>query len=116
MNTANQTVQLTDGRTLGYAEYGSPQGEPMFYFTGGNSSRLEGEWFDHAAKKKHIRLIVPDRPGFGLSTHQPNRKLLDWPNDVTELANSLSIDYFQYLGYPGEVRMYWQPPSRCLKE
>lgn len=101
MNTANQTLQLTDGRTLGYAEYGSPQGEPVFYFTGGNSSRLEGEWFDHAAKKKHIRLIVPDRPGFGLSTHQPNRKLLDWPNDVTELANSLSIDLFSIFGLSG---------------
>ncbi len=97
----NQTTQLLDGRILGYAEYGSPNGTPVFYFTGGNSSRLEGEWFNNAAKKKNVRLIVPDRPGFGLSTFQPNRKLLDWPNDVLELANALSIDSFSIFGLSG---------------
>jgi pimeloyl-ACP methyl ester carboxylesterase len=88
----NQSIQLSDGRTLGYAEYGPANGVPVFYFTGGNSSRFEGEWFENAAIKKHIRLIVPDRPGFGLSTFQPTRQLLDWPADVVELANALSLD------------------------
>ena len=37
----SQTVQLLDGRTLGYAEYGSADGVSVFYFTGGNSSRFE---------------------------------------------------------------------------
>lgn len=26
-----QTFQLPDGRLLGYAEYGTPQGKPLFY-------------------------------------------------------------------------------------
>ena len=97
----NQTTQLIDGRTLGFAEYGSPNGSPVFYFTGGNSSRFEGEWFEDAAKKKNIRLIVPDRPGFGFSTFQPDRQLLDWPNDVIELADALSIDTFSIFGLSG---------------
>ena len=97
----NQTTQLMDGRTLGFAEYGSPNGSPVFYFTGGNSSRFEGEWFSNAAKKKNIRLIVPDRPGFGLSTFQPDRQFLDWPNDVIELADALSIDTFSIFGLSG---------------
>ena len=29
-----------------------------------------------------VRLISPDRPGMGLSTYQPGRRLLDWPADV----------------------------------
>ena len=60
----NQTIRLLDGRTLGYAEYGAADGVPVFYFAGGNSSRLEGQWFEGAAIRKNIRLIVPDRPGF----------------------------------------------------
>lgn len=101
ISRVNQSIQLLDGRTLGYAEYGSEDGVPVFYFTGGNSSRFEGEWFDNVAIKKHIRLIVPDRPGFGLSTFQPNRQILDWPNDVLELANALSINSFSVFGLSG---------------
>jgi len=97
----NQTIQLRDGRTLGYAEYGSSDGVPILYFTGGNSSRFEGEWFENAAKKKRVRLIVPDRPGFGLSTFQPERQLLDWSNDVIELTNALLIDSFSIFGLSG---------------
>ena len=97
----NQIIRLPDGRTLGYAEYGSPSGNPIFYFTGGNSSRFEGEWFENAATDKDVRLIVPDRPGFGLSTFQPDRQLLDWPKDVIELADALSIDTFSIFGLSG---------------
>lgn len=100
-NRQNQTIQLSDGRTLGFAEYGPKEGKPVLYFTGGNSSRLEGMWFDESAHRNNIRLIVPDRPGFGLSSFHPNRQLLDWPNDVIELANTLSIDMFSVFGLSG---------------
>ena len=66
----NQTLKLRDGRQLGFASFGEPEGKPVFYFTGGNSSRLEGKWFEKAAQEKKTRLIVPDRPGFGLSDFQ----------------------------------------------
>ena len=97
----NQSILLGDGRTLGFAEYGPSTGEPVFYFTGGNSSRYEGRWFIKATEKNQIRLIVPDRPGFGLSTFQENRQLLDWPDDVVELANALSIEQFSIFGLSG---------------
>lgn len=100
-NKRNQSIQLSDGRTLGYAEYGSADGTPIFYFTGGNSSRLEGQWFDDAAMKANVRLITPDRPGFGLSTFQSNRQLLDWPDDILELAEFLAIDRFSIFGLSG---------------
>ena len=101
MDTLNQTITLRDGRSLGYAEYGPTNGTPVFYFTGGNSSRLEGKWFEEAARKKHVRLIVPDRPGFGLSTHHPDRRLPHWADDVSQLADSLSIKSFSVFGLSG---------------
>ena len=97
----NQTLQLGGERTLGFAEYGPSDGYPVFYFTGGNSSRFDGKWFIDAANGNQVRLIVPDRPGFGLSTFQEDRKLLDWPNDVIELASFLSIDRFSIFGLSG---------------
>lgn len=97
----SQTIQLGDGRTLGYGEYGPGDGKPMMYFTGGNSSRFEGRWFEKAVHKKGIRLIVPDRPGFGLSSYYPSRQILDWPDDIIELANALSIKTFSVFGLSG---------------
>ena len=97
----NLSLQLNDGRNLGYAQFGSPDGEPVFYFTGGNSSRLEGQWFEQAALEHHIRLIVPDRPGFGMSDFQPNRKFSDWPGDISQLADALEVDRFSVFGLSG---------------
>jgi len=101
MNKNDKTIQLRDGRTLGYARYGNPSGTPIFYFTGGNSSRLEGMWFEEAAQQYEIDLIVPDRPGFGLSDFQPGREFIDWPEDVSQLADALSIDKFAIFGLSG---------------
>jgi len=42
----NQTVVLQDGRSLGFAEYGDPDGKPVFYFHGHPSSRLDWPLFD----------------------------------------------------------------------
>ncbi len=102
MGNEDQTIVLRDGRALGFSQYGSPGGRPIFYFTGGNSSRLEGRWFDREAKYQAVHLIVPDRPDFGLSDFQPNRRILDWPDDVAQLAESLSIDDFAVFGLSGE--------------
>ena len=41
----NQQISLHDGRTLGYAEYGAPEGTPVFYFHGFPSSRLDWRLF-----------------------------------------------------------------------
>jgi pimeloyl-ACP methyl ester carboxylesterase len=94
-------IQLYDGRWLAFARYGVPGGTPVLYFTGGNSSRIEGEWFAAAAEMAGIDLIVPDRPGFGLSDFQPGRRLLDWPEDVSHLADRLSLDHFAVFGLSG---------------
>ncbi|MER3390615.1 MAG: alpha/beta hydrolase [Microcella sp.] len=102
MNERESLVQtLSDGRQLGFARYGPEGGSPVLYFTGGNSSRLEGRWFADAVERQGIDLIVPDRPGFGLSDYQPSRRFLDWPLDVAQLADGLSLDQFAVLGLSG---------------
>jgi pimeloyl-ACP methyl ester carboxylesterase len=97
----NNVFPLQDNRKLGYALYGVEDGYPVYYFTGGYSSRYEGRWFDTAAREQGVRLIVPDRPGFGLSDFQPGRRFLDWPGDIRQLADALGIDRFAVLGLSG---------------
>lgn len=94
-------VTLSSGRKLAYAEYGDPRGVPMFYFHGWPSSRLQGEFMDKLGKERGIRVIAPDRPGIGLSEFQPDRKLLDWPPVVAELAAQLGWKDFHVLGVSG---------------
>ncbi len=102
-NKTNQTLKLKDGRTLGFAEYGDSQGKPIFEFHGNPSSRLGSGLFDETAKRMGIRVIGIDRPGMGLSDYKPQRKLLDWPDDVIELADALGFEQFPIIGGSGGV-------------
>jgi pimeloyl-ACP methyl ester carboxylesterase len=95
------TITLHDGRVLGYAEYGDPTGSPIFYFHGGQESRLSSLFMDSTAKMLNIRIISPDRPGIGLSTFQANRKILDWGADIVQLADSLNINRYSIFGLSG---------------
>lgn len=97
----NLIFKLADGRNLGYAEYGDIQGAPLFFFHGWPSSRLQAKVLDKEAKKLRIRIISPDRPGYGLSDFAPKRTLLSWADDVVELADSLQIKKFAVVGVSG---------------
>jgi pimeloyl-ACP methyl ester carboxylesterase len=92
-------VTLPDGRILGYEDYGDPAGFPVLSFHGGLSSRLDAAPADQAARAVGVRLVSPDRPGMGLSSYQPGRRLVDWPADVTHLASSLGIERFAVMGW-----------------
>ncbi|MFX0084718.1 MAG: alpha/beta hydrolase [Candidatus Hodarchaeota archaeon] len=95
-----KTYTLSNGKILGYAEYGSEEGNPIFHFHGTGSSRLEGKLFHESGLRKNIRIIVIDRPGFGQSDYQP-RTLLDWPDTVLIVAKHLNIKNFSVMGISG---------------
>jgi pimeloyl-ACP methyl ester carboxylesterase len=100
-NTTDNVFQLQDGRLLGYAEYGDPGGKPVFFFHGLPGSRRQRHPDNSIATELGARIIAIDRPGFGLSDFQYGRKLLDWPADVAQLADSLNIDQFAAMGVSG---------------
>jgi len=102
-DNTSKTIKLKDGRTLGYAEYGAPEGKPVFYFHGFPSSRVDWPMFDHGATAVELnaRIIAVDRPGTGLSDFKRGREILDWPDDVIELADALHLDRFAVLGISG---------------
>ena len=89
------------GWTVAYAEYGASSGKALLYFHGGADCRLEARFLAEQAKQVGIRLIGIDRPGMGRSRFQVGRRLLDWPDDVVELADHLGIDRFAVVGVSG---------------
>lgn len=115
----NQTIKLKDGRILGYAEYGNPKGDPFFSLHGWQSSRIHGRRMVDAANKLNIRIIAPDRPGIGLSSFKKDRTLLDYPDDLVELADRLNLNKVTVMGISGgapyAVAFAYKYPERTKK-
>lgn len=97
----DQTLQLADGRTLGFAEYGSGEGQVLVYCHGYPGSRLEAGILAAHAAQARVRLLSLDRPGYGHSSFQQGRSFLAWPQDLVALAEHLGIDRFAVLGASG---------------
>ncbi|MDR2957407.1 MAG: alpha/beta hydrolase [Coriobacteriales bacterium] len=98
LSSFEQTVALKDGRLLGILQTGDTDGFPVFYFHGSGSSRLESLLWSDSALENGIKLISLDRPGIGLSDYQSGYKVLDWPDDIAEVAEQLSIEKFAVIG------------------
>ncbi len=97
----SHVMTLNDGRDLGWTEQGDPQGWPVFGFHGTPGSRNQVAIDVGPVRDAGVRLIAPDRPGYGYSTFQPDRRLVDWPHDVAQLADHLGIERFSVLGISG---------------
>jgi len=98
---SDHTVTLSDGRTLGYAEFGVDAGTPIFYCHGLPGSRLEAALATDAARSLGLRIIAPDRPGFGRSTFHARQGISNWARDLEQLADHLQVERFNLLGVSG---------------
>ena len=94
----NSTIRLRDGRTIAFSETGYRRGPAIFHFHGHGSCRLEVRVFGDAAGRLGVRLIGLDRPGSGSSDAKSDFHILDWPDDVQEVADQLSIERFAVEG------------------
>ena len=115
-NTENY-FELPDGRQLCYAEYGDPSGKPIFAFHGNPNARLLWGLMPGSPFLPNIRIIAPDRPGFGRTNFvQGVTTVENWPNDVVALADALDIEKFVIFapsgGGPFGLSCAWQIPER----
>ena len=99
MTAEGTRITLSDGRALAFSEYGDVSGAPVFWCHGGLSSSLDAENASDAAAAAHVRLIVPDRPGIGMSDREKHRTVAACGLDVGELADALAVERFAVVGW-----------------
>jgi pimeloyl-ACP methyl ester carboxylesterase len=119
MSNRTETLALASGATIALSEYGDRRGRPVFFCHGWPSSRTMAELAHDAAVELGARIISPDRPGIRDSRFQPNRRLIDWPPLLNEIADRLAIDRFRILaisgGAPYAYASGWMTPERVEK-
>lgn len=94
-----EALRLSDERKLAFARYGPRDGTPVIHSNGSGGSRLEWPGDEEMLRRTGVCFIAVDRPGHGCSDPDPHRTLLDWPNDIAELADHLGIDEFYVEGW-----------------
>jgi pimeloyl-ACP methyl ester carboxylesterase len=100
--TANlRTLTLSDGRTLGYAEWGDPAGSPIVSIHGTPGCRLNRHPDNNKIAATGARLITYDRPGYGASDRHRGRTINDCVADVAALVDALGIARFAVTGGSG---------------
>lgn len=97
----DDTIELEDGRELGYATYGPADGAPLIFCHGTPGSRYTRHPDRSFLERHGIRQVTLERPGYGRSTFQAGRALLDWPEDVREATATLGYEEFAIAGISG---------------
>lgn len=112
-------LRLACGRRLHYAEYGDPAGAPVLFFHSIAGSHLQIHPDPALIGFSGLRWIVPERPGFGDSDPHPKRRLLDWADDIQQLADHLKLDRYYLAGYSAggayAAACAWRHPERVIR-
>jgi pimeloyl-ACP methyl ester carboxylesterase len=112
-------IPLTDGRRLGYSEYGTTHGTPVLFFHGAPGSSYIHQDLALIAAQNDVCLIAVDRPGYGLSDPQPNRTFLSFADDINAFTNTLGIKKFSIIGFsagsPYPLACAYKFPERINK-
>ncbi len=96
------TLTLADGRSMGVAEFGPPEGFPILWFHGTPGARRQVP--SAAAEYAHdrdVRIIGVERPGVGKSTPHHYGRIIDFAADAGQVMDLLGIDQAGLIGLSG---------------
>jgi pimeloyl-ACP methyl ester carboxylesterase len=96
-----RVMRLADGTRIGYAEFGHMQGRPVLAIHGTPGSRYMFALTDQPARERGLRIIAPERPGYGLSDYRRKDALMHTAEDVAALTDALGLERFALIGVSG---------------
>ena len=89
------------GRRVAVADHGPTDGAPVFLFHASPGARVVSPRTQRAAAAHGLRLLAPDRPGFGRSDPDTPRRMSGWAADVGRIADTMGLDRFAMAGASG---------------
>jgi len=96
------TVGVGGGRRIGFAEFGTPQGQAVIWLHGTPGARrqipVEARRF---ALEHDLRLVGIDRPGIGSSTPHLYGTMRDFAADLQAVADEIGLDDLIVVGLSG---------------
>ncbi|KUL86790.1 hypothetical protein ZTR_04866 [Talaromyces verruculosus] len=104
-----QQLQLPDGRNLDYCVNGPQDGLPLIFIHGTPGSGIPVPNLVTACAKKGIKVITFSRAGYGGSTRNKGRQVVDSVADIKSLLDHLGVKKCLVAGWSGGARL-----SECL--
>jgi pimeloyl-ACP methyl ester carboxylesterase len=101
VSRTRQFATAPDGRTLCFAEWGDPDGFPVVAIHGTPGGRLNRHPDERTYADAGARWITYDRPGYGESSRQAGRSIVDCVDDVRAIVDHLGVDRFAVTGGSG---------------
>jgi pimeloyl-ACP methyl ester carboxylesterase len=101
MEKTAQVATAPDGRSVMFAEWGEPDGFPVFALHGTPGCRLNRHPDTELLRSTGVRQITYDRAGYGGSDRHRGRRVVDDVGDVAAIADTLGIGRFAVWGGPG---------------
>lgn len=97
----DRTMRTAGGRRISWRETGAPDGHPVVALHGLPGSRLKFDVADKPARDLGLRIIAPDRWGYGDTDPHPAPSLEAFVEDTRALADALNIGTFAVMGVSG---------------
>jgi len=99
---AEGRFHLPDGRRIGYAEYGDPNGPVVLWFHGTPGGRRQLPLVGRrAAEVLGLRVVLIERPGSGLSDPHVYESVSDFSDDMACVADALGAARLGVVGLSG---------------
>jgi pimeloyl-ACP methyl ester carboxylesterase len=98
---AIEHVDLPDGRRLDVRVSGAVDGLPLVFHHGTPGAATPIHALERAAHARGLRLVTTSRPGYGRSTRQPGRSVVDVAADIDAVLGALGAERCVTMGWSG---------------
>ena len=98
---AFEQVRMPDGRYLDVRVSGPADGLPLVFHHGTPGAATPIHALERAAHARGLRLVTTSRPGYGHSTRQPGRSVVDVVADTDAVLAALGADRCVTMGWSG---------------
>jgi pimeloyl-ACP methyl ester carboxylesterase len=94
-------MPLPDGRRIDVRVSGDPDGMPLVFHHGSPAAGTPIGALERGALSRGLRLVTISRPGYGDSTPQPGRAVVDVVDDVAAVLRNLGAERCLVAGWSG---------------